>query len=256
MSQADLARVFAAMHRSGHPLILYNVWDVGSAKAVARAGAHAIATSSWALSTAHGIADGERVPFAASTLNLARIVRAVSLPVTHDFEAGFADDLRELSSNFARIIDVGAVGVNFDDRIGGTGDLRNVEDQSARIATLRRTAEAAGVPVFINARTDLFFKGQSREVHARLMPQALDRAAAYADAGADGLFVPGLLDHDLIEQLCGAAPLPVNVMQPGETADIRALAGLGVSRISFGPAPFIAAMAQLTERASRIFARA
>ena len=252
MSQTEMARDFAAMHRPGKPLVLYNVWDVGSARAVARAGARASATSSWALAHSQGVKDGEIIPFESTIRNLERIVRAVDLPVTHDFEIGFAEGLDTLACNFEQVIGAGAVGVNFEDP--GLDDGRGLDTLCDRIATLRQTADARGVPVFINIRTSLFFRDQSPEMHAKLMPRAIDRAAAYASAGASGIFVPGLLAHDVIERLCARSALPVNVMQPGEVADVRKLAELGVARISFGPAPFIAAMAGLTERARRVLA--
>ena len=250
MNQAEKARGFAAMHRPGNPIVLFNIWDVGSARAVARAGARAIATNCWALANAHGVKDAADVPFYASLHNLKRILHAVDLPVTHDFCTGASENLVELADNFDAIVAAGAVGVNICD--SGLGVAHDMAAQCERIATLRQRAGAMRVPVFINIRTRLFFDHQPAEVHASLLNMALERAHAYAAAGADGIFVPGLLDHDVIERLCAQSPLHVNVMQPGEFADIGRLACLGASRISFGPAPFIAAMAGLTEKARRV----
>ncbi|MDP5219599.1 isocitrate lyase/phosphoenolpyruvate mutase family protein [Ruegeria sp. 2205SS24-7] len=251
MTQADKARAFAALHQPGTPLILYNAWDAGSAKAVAKAGADAIATGSWSLAEAQGYRDGEDIPLAFALQIAGRIATSVDLPVSFDFEAGYADDPEILSQNAGQVIESGVVGVNFEDRIIGGDALRSVEAQVARIATLRRVADHADLPFFINARSDVFFQDSTSGDHSALMEEALTRARAYAAAGASGLFLPGLVTPELIGEICTASPLPVNIMQTGQAPDHATLAKLGVARISHGPAPYLKAMAHVTEAAKK-----
>ncbi|MCE8533828.1 isocitrate lyase/phosphoenolpyruvate mutase family protein [Ruegeria pomeroyi] len=249
MNQIALAQSFAAMHRPGQPLILYNAWDAGSARAIAKAGARAIATGSWSLAAAQGYADGQQMPLEFALQILARMTRSVELPVSFDFEAGFATRPGDLATNTERVIAAGAVGVNFEDRVIGEQGLLPLPEQVARLTTLRKAAEATGVPLFINARSDVFFQGSAPEDHPSLVQEALTRARAYGDAGADGLFLPGLVTPDLIGEICAATSLPVNIMQTGKAPEHARLAGLGVARISHGPAPWIMAMAELTRAA-------
>ncbi|MEX0365641.1 MAG: isocitrate lyase/phosphoenolpyruvate mutase family protein [Ruegeria sp.] len=249
MTQSDKARAFAALHQPGTPLILYNAWDAGSAQAVAKAGAAAIATGSWSLARAQGYGDGEEIPLKFAVQILKRIIASVELPVSFDFEAGYAQDPEALARNIEQVLAAGAVGVNFEDRvIGGTG-LQPVEAQGQRISILRSVADTMGVPLFINARTDVFFQGSKPDDHAGLMDEAKSRAATYADAGADGIFVPGLVTPELIGDFCTATALPVNIMQIGQAPVHATLADLDVARISHGPAPYLAAMSGVTDAA-------
>lgn len=242
MTQVTQAQHFAALHTRGSPLVLYNAWDAGSARAVERAGATAIATGSWSLAQAQGYDDGENIPLEFALMLLARITSTNALPVSHDFEAGYASDLATLATNTERVIAAGAVGVNFEDRLPGGSDLQSITAQAERLTCLRRAAEATGVPLFINARTDVFFQGSKPEDHPSLMDEAKSRITAYADAGADGIFVPGLITAELIAEICDVSHLPVNIMQIGKAPDYATLAALGVARISYGPAPFLSAM--------------
>lgn len=237
---------FAALHRPGAPLILFNVWDPGSAKAVAESGAPAIATGSWSVAVAQGFGDGEDLPFELFLATARRIVAAVALPVTIDFEGGYAVEPEIVAANAARLAATGAVGCNFEDRVVGGEGLHGISSQAARIAAIRA---GAGPAFFINARTDLFL-GSPPASHARHVREALDRAEAYAKAGANGFFAPGLADPGLIGQFCAASPLPVNIMAFSGVPDTAALAALGVARISYGPAPYRQAMQALTEAAA------
>lgn len=242
MTASDKARRFAALHRRGAPLILFNAWDPGSARAVADAGAAAIGTGSWSVAAANGFDDGEDMPFELALANAARIVAAVDLPVTIDFEGGYAADPDALSANAARLSATGAVGCNFEDRIVSGSGLHPLSEQAARIAASRI---GAGVDFFINARTDIFLSAKP-EAHARGLDDAIARGQAYADAGASGYFVPGLVDPELIGRVCEAVPLPINVMTFPGLPDKATLAALGVARISHGPGPYRAAMQGLT----------
>lgn len=245
MSQADKARDFAARHVPGTPLLLYNVWDAGGAKAVAEAGAEAIATGSWSVAAAQGYADGQAIPLDLVLRIVSRIVATVPLPVTLDFEGGYAEAPEALAETLTGVLAAGVVGINFEDQVVGGSGLYPVEAQCARIAALRRAAEAAGLPLFINARTDLFLKERDRGRHDALMAEARARAEAYAAAGANGFFVPGLVAPALIGPLCDAVSLPVNVMVMEGAPSFAELAALGVARVSHGPGPYIRAMRDL-----------
>lgn len=250
MSQPALASRFAALHVKGRPVVLFNAWDAGSAKAIAAAGAPAIATSSWAVAAAHGYEDGESIELDFVERIVARIVDSVALPVTADVEGGYSDDPATCAANVARLVDRGIVGINFEDRVVAGKGLHAIAAQAARIAAIRRMAEARGVPLFINARSDVFFGGAAGDP----VPDALARAKAYADAGASGLFLPGLVDLATIEKIANATPLPLNVMVMPQLPDARALAGAGVARISYGPAAYVRAMAAVREGAQATYA--
>lgn len=248
-SQVDKARAFAALHVPGRPVILFNAWDPGSAKAVAEAGAMAIATGSWSVADAHGFSDAEGLPIDLAIANAARVVAAVPLPVTIDFEGGYAVDPGRLAANVATLLATGAIGCNFEDRVIGGDDLHPVPLQAQRIEAMRRAAERAGVPAFINARTDIFLKLPAQGHDRAAADAALERARAYADAGASGFFVPGLADEALLARICDASPLPVNAMMFAGMPPRGRLAELGVARISHGPGPYRLAMKALTEAA-------
>ncbi|MBB4175334.1 isocitrate lyase/PEP mutase family protein [Sulfitobacter noctilucicola] len=248
MNQGEKAEVFRALHQRGTPLVLWNVWDAASTKAVTQAGAKAIATGSWSVAAALGFEDGEALPLDDALRVARQIVGATVLPVSVDFEGGYAVTPQGLERNVSQLIATGVVGLNFEDRVVRGEGLHTIEDQSARIAAIRKTADDASVPLFINARTDVFFQDDGVPPAAH-MEEALERAAAYAKAGADGVFVPGLSDLSLIQRLAQAQPLPVNVMRMGADISVAAFAAADVSRVSHGPGPFIAAMKALREGA-------
>lgn len=249
MTQIEKAHRFAGLHRPGTPLILFNVWDAGSARAVAEAGAAAIATGSWSAAEANGFEDGERLPLDLAIANAARIAAAVELPVTIDFEGGYAVDPGAVGANFAMLLATGAVGCNVEDRAIGSDGLHPLPVQARRIEAMRRAAERSGIPAFINARTDIFLQVKPEHHDRAAADAALERARAYADAGASGFFVPGLADEALLARICAAAPLPVNAMMFAGMPGARRLAELGVARISHGPGPYRQAMKALTEAA-------
>lgn len=229
--------------------MLFNIWDAGTARAAERAGAPALATGSWSVAAAHGQEDGEQLPFALVLANLERIIAAVRLPVSIDLEAGYGVTTRAVAQAVTAVIRAGAIGLNLEDQISGREGLYPIAEQSARLAAARAAADELGVPAFVNARTDLFLNAAAEAHGTELLGAALERAAAYAAAGADGFFVPGLRDETLIAELCQRSPLPLNIMlQPGSPAPAR-LAAVGVARISHGPGPYRLAM-QLIEDAA------
>ncbi|MES2753858.1 MAG: isocitrate lyase/phosphoenolpyruvate mutase family protein [Pseudomonadota bacterium] len=240
MSAAAEFAAFAALHVAGDPLVLYNVWDAGSAQAAERAGAAAVASGSWSVAVANGYRDGHDMPVAAMLAAAARIVGATSLPVSIDFEGGYATDPAGTAANVAKLAAIGAVGCNFEDQVVGGEGLHATADQAARIAAIRA---AVGPEFFINARTDLFLKAPAEQHDAALVEAAVVRATAYADAGASGFFAPGLADPALVARLTQAVALPLNLMAFPGAPDRAAWAAAGVARISHGPFPYRAALA-------------
>ena len=200
---------FAALHVPGDPVILYNIWDTGSARAVAAAGAKALATGSHPVGDAAGFGDGQKVPLDFVFDNASRIMAAVELPLTVDFEGGYALDPEATAANVAALAATGAVGCNFEDQvIGGANDhggLHPLKEQAKRITAIRK---AVGDAFFINARTDLYLKTQEHD--SALVDAVIERGKAFADAGASGFFVPRLADARQIEKIVKDVPLPLN----------------------------------------------
>ena len=233
---------FAALHVPGDPVVLYNIWDVGSALAVVSAGAKALATGSHPVADANGWPDGQQVPLDFALANARRIVEAVEPPLTVDFEGAYSDDPEEGGANVARLAATGAVGCNFEDQVIGGEGVHPLDLQARRIAAIRK---AVGDQFFINARTDLFLKTQTYD--DALVDQVIERGKAFADAGASGFFVPRLADPRQIARVVEAVPLPLNVIAFPGAPPKSEWANAGVARISHGPFPHRALMAKLTE---------
>jgi 2-methylisocitrate lyase-like PEP mutase family enzyme len=247
--QVMKAQTFKALHVPGRPIILFNVWDAGSAKAVAASGAKALATGSWSVAAASGFEDGEHMPLDLALTNLERITAATDLPVTIDLESGYGANADEVGVTLARAVQAGAIGCNIEDSARETPPLRDISEQAARLKAARNTADRLAIPAFINARTDVFLIAPA-DAHEGLVAEALERGRAYADAGADGLFVPGLVNEALIARVVEGSPLPVNVMFNAAMPPAARLAELGVARISHGPGPYRMMMKAL-ENAAR-----
>jgi methylisocitrate lyase len=253
-NQTQKANAFRALHVRGKPVLLLNIWDAGSAKAIATGGAAAIATGSWSVAAANGFADGEQLPFDLAIDNLRRIVAAVDLPVTIDIESGYGKAADAVAASVRRTIEAGAIGCNLEDSFPENGTLRAIDEQAERIRAARTAADDLKIPYFINARTDVFFQPGVKHDDAAI-ETALERAKAYADAGADGLFAPGLADEGLIARLASASPLPLNIMAGANTPSVERLARAGVARISHGPGPYGMAMKMLEDMARNAYAQ-
>lgn len=249
VDQAHKAEQFRALHIPGKPLVLFNIWDAGGTKAVAAGGAKAIATGSWSVANANGFADGERIPLGLAIDNLRRIVSATDLPVTIDLESGYGDAPEIVGKTIGLAIDAGAIGCNLEDSFPANGKLRETVDQARRIRCAREIADAANISFFINARTDIFFQRPPEQHNETMVVEAMERARAYADAGADGLFAPGLADITLIARLAAGSPVPLNIMVDDGTPPLHKLAEHGVARVSHGPRPYLMAMKGLEEGA-------
>jgi 2-methylisocitrate lyase-like PEP mutase family enzyme len=227
MSKAQALR---DLHVPGQPLVLPNAWDAASARLVEAAGFAAVATSSNAMADVLGYADGELAPVEDVLAAVARIVHAVGVPVTVDFERGYRLAPTELVE---RVVAAGAVGLNLEDSDPASGELIDVAAQAEFLAAVRGSAAAAGVDLVINARTDAFLRrvGSPEEQLA----VSVDRGQRYLAAGADCVYPIGAAGSDVIRALVEGIPGPVNVgFSPGMPS-LAGLAALGVARVSFGP---------------------
>jgi 2-methylisocitrate lyase-like PEP mutase family enzyme len=244
------AEQFCKLHQAGTPLVLFNVWDPGSAQAVAASGAKALATGSWSVAMAHGFADGEQLPLSLALDNMQRIASSTSLPVSMDLESGYGATAQAVGDTISRAIAAGAIGCNLEDSDPATSEIRTSAVQQQRLLAAHTAAAATGISFFLNARTDLFLRAKPDQHDAAMVTAAVERARAYADSGASGFFVPGLVDAKLIERVVKGSPIPVNVMVSSATPTLAKLAELGVARVSHGPGPYRSAM-QALEVAAR-----
>lgn len=235
------AKLFRAAH-NGSPLVLPNVWDAGSAAVIANAGAEAIATSSAGVSWSLGYRDGEQISRNAMAEVVRRIVRVVDLPVSVDIEAGYGPEPADVAATVTAMLDAGAIGVNLEDSQRPGGPLFDVDAQCARIEAAKVAASAAGFDdFFVNARTDVYLF-EIGEPCGRL-DEVIRLGRAYADAGADGFFVPWLLELDVLKVLVAEISLPVNVSALPGGPSVSGFADVGVQRISLGSGVAQTAMA-------------
>lgn len=232
--QVRQAQLFASLHRPGDPLLLANAWDVASAVTIVNAGAKAIATTSAGVAWSLGVPDAADLGADRTAAVIERIAAAVAVPVSADIEAGYGPEPDAVAATMTAVVQAGAIGVNLEDRSGrDEAPLFEPAEQAERLAAARAAADRLAVPVWINARTDLFLAGVG-PAQERLRA-AQERAAAFAAAGADSLFVPGLIDLDAIAELA-AGPLPVAVMVWAGAPTVSELTSAGAVRISLGSA--------------------
>ena len=251
MTQHALAARFRQLHTPGSDpiLVLPNAWDAMSARLVEAAGAQAIATTSAGISWALGFPDGQGLTREAMIEAVRLISAAVRIPVSADIESGYGtgtpDDVAE---TIRGVIDAGAVGVNLEDAPGHDGaPLLDATEQTARIAAARAVAVATGVDLFINARTDTYLRKVGAEDER--FAETVRRARVYTEAGADGIFVPGISDADTIRRLAAAVGAPFNVIGGPGVPGIPELRALGVARVSVGPGLARSVMAHIRRAA-------
>lgn len=254
-SSADLAAhaapadLFRSLHHDGPPLALANAWDVASAVVIESAGAPAVATTSAGVAWSLGTPDGNLLGRDAAIALIARVAGAVAVPLTADIEGGFADDADGVGETVRAVLEAGAVGINLEDVAPGAGDrLRDADDQAQRVAAARAAADSFGVHLFINARIDTYLRSIG-EPDSRF-DDATSRAARYLEAGADGIFVPGVVDPETIRLLVSAIPAPLNILVGPGAPSVPELAALGVRRASLGSSVAAAAYA-VAEQAAR-----
>jgi 2-methylisocitrate lyase-like PEP mutase family enzyme len=220
-----------ALHVSGDPLVLANAWDAASARMVEAAGFAAVATTSNAIAATLGYEDGEAAPVEEMLAAAARIVRAVEVPVTVDFERGYGLAPTELVEAIAAI---GAVGLNLEDSDPASGAMVEVAEQGEFLTAVRAAAQAAGVDLVINARTDSFLRSAGSPEEQ--LAASVERGDRYLAAGVDCVYPIAVVDPDVIRVLVGGIPGPVNVVYGRGALTLAGLADLGVARVSFGPA--------------------
>ena len=238
------ANALRALHHTGRALLLPNVWDVASARIIEEAGFPAIATTSAGIAFSLGYPDGQKISRSEMLTQVARIARAVKVPVSADVEAGYGDRPEDAAQTAREVIEAGAVGMNFED---GTDDpqrpLTDLPLQLERIHAIREAAAKAGVPVVLNARTDVFLSQvgppETRYDHT------LQRLRAYRDAGADCVFAPGVRDSETIARLVKDLQCPLNILAGPGSPSVGELQRLGVARISLGSAPMRATLGLL-----------
>lgn len=248
--QQKLAQKLHDLHHLEQPLLLTNVWDALSAKIVEQSGATAIATSSASLSWAAGYPDGEVIPAGEMIEAVYRIARTVEIPVTADIEGGFYwDDLGNFQNFIAEIIKAGAVGFNLEDSGKGFKGLYPLEKQIEKIRLAKEVAQKLEIPIYLNARVDTMTLpgGKVKEK----IEETVQRALAYQQAGADGIFVPFITDMEVIRQLKPRIPLPLNIMA-NRFLKIEDLKEIGVERISTGARPAMAVYNHLAELTKQI----
>ncbi|MGW1408390.1 isocitrate lyase/PEP mutase family protein [Streptomyces sp. NPDC002403] len=245
LTQLGTAHLFRSLHTPSAPLALANAWDVASARVIEASGAPAIATTSAGVAWSLGAPDGDVLARDRALRLIARVVSAVSVPVSADIEGGFGNDAAEVAETVAGVLAAGAVGVNIED---GT---RPPTELATRLAAARRTADRAGADLFLNARIDTFLSGLG-DPDTRLK-ETLARAHTYIDAGADGIFVPGVSDSATIAALTGEISVPLNIMAGPGTPAVAELGALGVARVSLGSGVAQAAYAAARRAAQELF---
>jgi len=243
----DRARAFLALHRPGEPVVLPTVWDAWSARLAVDAGFAALTVGSHPVADSIGRSDNEGMGFADLLARVAQITAAVDVPVSVDIESGYGEPPQRLIDG---LLGAGAVGLNIEDTVHGEGGrLRSVAEHAELVGALRAAADAAGVPVVVNARTDLFLRGDG---DATTRPErAVQRLRACAEAGADVLYPVGRHDPETLRYLTSELPLPVNAIAVPDRDDPASFCPLGVARISFGP--FL--QAALADRARELLSR-
>jgi 2-methylisocitrate lyase-like PEP mutase family enzyme len=243
-AQRNKADAFRAMHSAKSVLLLANVWDVASARIIEDAGFPAIATSSAGVAFANGYPDGQKIPPDQMIAAIAAIATSVRVPVTADVEAGYGSSPEDAARTAREVIQAGAVGMNLED---ATHDNRQplveLSLQLEKIKAVRETAQKEGVPIVLNARTDVYLLQVGEP--ARRYDETVRRLAAFRDAGADCVFAPGLRDVPTIGRLVADFKFPLNVLAGPGSPSVSELAAIGVRRISLGSGPMRASLGLL-----------
>jgi len=239
--QAEKAEQFRKLHHGPEMLVLANAWDVVSARILEECGHPAIATSSAAVAFSRGYPDGQRIPRDEMLEVVARIARAVRVPVTADLEAGYGTTLEDMAETVKAAIEAGAIGMNLEDVTGDDKSSHvDLSLQVEKIRAIRETAKSLGVPFVLNARTDIYLMPIGEE--ATRLERTVERLRAYRDAGADCLFAPGVYERETIVKLVEAVAAPLNILMTPQCPSLAELEKMGVARVSAGSAVMRAAL--------------
>ena len=234
-SQKEKARQFRELHHSGNMLVLPNIWDTLGALLMESLEYSAIATASASIAFSNGYNDGQNIPFNDLLILLKRITTSVNLPVTADIEGGYTDNDIELQENIKLLIGTGIAGINFEDTDHTTRTLRSAESQCNKIRLIRKVAGELDIPLFINARTDVYLHEKDFTSPGTISDEIIERGLAYQDAGADGFFPIALKQEEEIKKIISRVKLPVNILAIQGIPDLKTLHKLGVARVSLGP---------------------
>jgi 2-methylisocitrate lyase-like PEP mutase family enzyme len=251
-NQQQKAKLFRDLHHSGRLLILPNIWDPLGALLLENLGFHAVATASASIAFSNGYDDGENIPFEALLTLLKRITRSVNIPVSADVESGFASDEVTLKKNLRQIIETGIVGINIEDTDKSTNSLLPFEVQSRRIKAIRDVSKEMEMPLFINARTDVYIRGKGLDTSESKYEETLRRGLAYKAAGADCFYPITLTNADDIKKLIEKLQMPVNVLTVPGLPELSVLNAMGVARLSLGPSFLKIAIGSMKNLALRL----
>lgn len=234
-AQVQKAERFRTLHSGGRILVLPNIWDPGGARMLEWLGYPAVATASASVAYSLGYDDCQQITFDAMLDVVGRVAAAVNVPVTADMEWGYAEQPQEVAENMRQVLRAGAVGINLEDSIREGEVMFDTEFQCARIQAVREMARQEGIPLFINARTDVFWPRVPGS-DAEKFDAAVARGKAYLQAGADGFYPIILGNLTTLKRLCEAIPAPLNVLAPTAHATLQELEEAGIARLSLGPA--------------------
>ena len=250
--QVALAHAFRRMYRSPPALLLPNAWDAVSARLFQESGFRAVATTSGGVAWSLGYADGEGAPWPEVVAATRRIVRVLGVPVSADIESGFGDTPAHVFENVREIIAAGVAGINIEDSdLRAKGALRTVEDAAERVRAARRAADKAGVPIVVNARTDVFHLNLG-EASAR-PAEAIRRAKAYLEAGADCIFLFGHPDLSVVAELAQSINAPINIVGRAGMPNMNELERLGIARVSTASGPAMTTLATVRNVARALY---
>jgi 2-methylisocitrate lyase-like PEP mutase family enzyme len=250
-AQTEKFNRFKAQHTGQSTLVLPNTWDAISAKIFAASGFESIGTTSAGMAASLGYVDGENIPFAKVLEVLEDIIHAVDVPVSADIEAGYGTTVEEVVENTQQIIETGIVGINLEEGTGNPDEpIHDISLQAEKIFAIKQLSRTMDVPLFLNARTDLYWLNIGSPIER--LQAALHRAKVYQEAGADCIFIPGVESIEIIETLRAEIPCPINLLVGQTTPPLSKLSEIGIERVSCGSAPFRATITLLKEMSQEI----
>ena len=232
--QPEKGNLLNTLHHNGKLLVLPNIWDPLGAILLESLGYAAVATASASIAFSNGYPDGEKIPFKELLHILRKIINSVTIPVTAEIESGYATNNAELKENIKMLLDIGIAGINFEDTNKDDKTIISIEAQCEKLSLIRNTASEMGVPLFINARTDVYLKANDLSDEEKLS-ETIRKGKAYKNSGADCFYPISLKKKEQIEIIIKEVGLPVNVLLLPGILDFETLKIIGVARLSLGP---------------------